>query len=170
MRFFLVACLAMFCILEVCQGGNLRKQFYKKTCPQAEQIVRTKIQEHVSGRPDLPAKLIRMHFHDCFVRVNIPNPSSLWILITPCIISNLNTTMLISMQCVLELHINDSRGIVLNNISGLWWFGFAGLHCHQHCREGCHSQFIFGWLWCHRWNKRSIGGKNVPELYLVLIY
>ncbi|KAG4916582.1 hypothetical protein JHK87_054139 [Glycine soja] len=58
----------MFCILEVCQGGNLRKQFYKKTCPQAEQMVRTKIQEHVSGRSDLPAKLIRMHFHDCFVR------------------------------------------------------------------------------------------------------
>ncbi|KAG5044018.1 hypothetical protein AAZX31_03G188000 [Glycine max] len=68
MRFFLVACLAVFCILGVCQGGNLRKKFYKKTCPQAEEIVRTKIQEHVSARPDLPAKLIRMHFHDCFVR------------------------------------------------------------------------------------------------------
>ncbi|KAK7378920.1 hypothetical protein VNO80_04369 [Phaseolus coccineus] len=68
MRIFLVACLAVFCILGACQGGNLRKNFYRQTCSQAEQIVRTKIQEHVSARPDLPAKLIRMHFHDCFVR------------------------------------------------------------------------------------------------------
>ncbi|KAK7396828.1 hypothetical protein VNO78_17988 [Psophocarpus tetragonolobus] len=68
MRFFLVACLAVFGILEVCQGGNLRKNFYGRSCPQAEQIVRTKIQQHVSARPNLPAKLIRMHFHDCFVR------------------------------------------------------------------------------------------------------
>ncbi|KAL2345361.1 hypothetical protein Fmac_006646 [Flemingia macrophylla] len=58
----------LFCILEVCKGGNLRKKFYSKTCPEAEDIVRTKIQTHVSARPNLPAKLIRMHFHDCFVR------------------------------------------------------------------------------------------------------
>ncbi|KAG2406633.1 Peroxidase 24 [Vigna angularis] len=67
-RAFVVACLALFCILGVCQGGDLRKKFYKLTCSQAEDIVRTKIQEHVSARPELPAKLIRLHFHDCFVR------------------------------------------------------------------------------------------------------
>ncbi|XP_027920922.1 uncharacterized protein LOC114178961 [Vigna unguiculata] len=68
MRGFLVACLALFCILGVCEGGDLRKKFYKRTCSEAEDIVRSKIQEHVSARPELPAKLIRMHFHDCFVR------------------------------------------------------------------------------------------------------
>ncbi|KAJ1392725.1 Secretory peroxidase [Sesbania bispinosa] len=68
MRFFLVACLVVFCFLEVCQGGSLRKNFYRNSCPQAEQIVQTKINQHVSARPDLPAKLIRMHFHDCFVK------------------------------------------------------------------------------------------------------
>jgi len=71
MRGFLVACLALFCILGVCEGGDLRKKFYKRTCSEAEDIVRSKIQEHVSARPELAAKLIRMHFHDCFVRVNI---------------------------------------------------------------------------------------------------
>ncbi|KAK7337379.1 hypothetical protein VNO77_17948 [Canavalia gladiata] len=66
--YFLVACLAVFCFIGVCEGGSLRKNFYRKSCPQAEQIVRTKIQLHVTARPNLPAKLIRMHFHDCFVR------------------------------------------------------------------------------------------------------
>ncbi|XP_061366640.1 peroxidase 3-like [Gastrolobium bilobum] len=66
--FFHVACLVVFCLLGDSQGGSLRKNFYRKTCPQAEQIVQTKIQQHVSTRPELPAKLIRMHFHDCFVR------------------------------------------------------------------------------------------------------
>ncbi|XP_057444464.1 uncharacterized protein LOC130736681 [Lotus japonicus] len=64
----LLACLAVFCFLGVCQGGSLRKQFYRKSCSQAEQIVKTTIQQHVSSRPELPAKLLRMHFHDCFVR------------------------------------------------------------------------------------------------------
>nr|AFK41025.1 unknown [Lotus japonicus] len=64
----LLACLAVFCFLGVCQGGSLREQFYRKSCSQAEQIVKTTIQQHVSSRPELPAKLLRMHFHDCFVR------------------------------------------------------------------------------------------------------
>lgn len=68
-NFPLLACLAVFCFLGVCQGGSLRKQFYRKSCSQAEQIVKTTIQQHVSSRPELPAKLLRMHFHDCFVRV-----------------------------------------------------------------------------------------------------
>ncbi|MED6189098.1 hypothetical protein PIB30_092442 [Stylosanthes scabra] len=65
---FLVACVLVSCFLGACHGGDLRKNFYRKSCPQAETIVKTKIQEHVITRPELPAKLLRMHFHDCFVR------------------------------------------------------------------------------------------------------
>ncbi|KAM1042141.1 hypothetical protein ACFX2I_031187 [Malus domestica] len=55
-------------ILVACEGGQLRKCFYEKTCPSAEDIVRDVTWNHVSSNPRLPAKLLRMHFHDCFVR------------------------------------------------------------------------------------------------------
>jgi hypothetical protein len=71
MRFFLVASMVLFCILGISEGGSLRKNFYKKSCPQAEQIVKNITQQRVFSRPELPAKLLRLHFHDCFVRVNI---------------------------------------------------------------------------------------------------
>lgn len=56
-------------VLGVCQGGSLRKKYYKSACPLAEEIVQKVTWQHVSSNPNLPAKLIRMHFHDCFVRV-----------------------------------------------------------------------------------------------------
>ncbi|KAK7825175.1 peroxidase 27, partial [Quercus suber] len=42
--------------------------FYAKTCPQAETIVKKVIVQTLSKAPTLAASLLRMHFHDCFVR------------------------------------------------------------------------------------------------------
>ncbi|KAM0950657.1 putative peroxidase [Dioscorea sansibarensis] len=50
------------------QVGGLEQHFYKKTCPKAEQIVRNITWNHVANNSELPAKLLRMYFHDCFVR------------------------------------------------------------------------------------------------------
>ncbi|XP_065860133.1 uncharacterized protein [Euphorbia lathyris] len=53
--------------IVLCQG-QLRKNFYEKTCPKAEGIVKSIIWKHVAANATLPAKFLRMHFHDCFVR------------------------------------------------------------------------------------------------------
>ncbi|KAL5575157.1 hypothetical protein UlMin_016856 [Ulmus minor] len=49
-------------------SSQLREEYYKESCPEAEKIVRQITWDHVSRNPVLPAKLLRMHFHDCFVR------------------------------------------------------------------------------------------------------
>ncbi|KAJ4722275.1 Peroxidase [Melia azedarach] len=60
--FFLIS------LVAVCNGGELKKNFYEETCPDAEYIVQSIIWKNVARNSTLPAKFLRMHFHDCFVR------------------------------------------------------------------------------------------------------
>ncbi|KAI3795423.1 hypothetical protein L1987_38076 [Smallanthus sonchifolius] len=56
-------------ILSFANGKGLKLGFYKKTCPRVEAIVKTTTASYISRAPSLAAPLLRMHFHDCFVRV-----------------------------------------------------------------------------------------------------
>ncbi|KAG9459899.1 hypothetical protein H6P81_004407 [Aristolochia fimbriata] len=49
-------------------GFALRDEFYKFTCPSAEDTVEKTVAKALIRDPGLGASLIRMHFHDCFVR------------------------------------------------------------------------------------------------------
>jgi peroxidase len=51
--------------------GGLEMGFYDKSCPQAESIILNYVKKHISHAPTVAAPLLRMHFHDCFVRVSI---------------------------------------------------------------------------------------------------
>ena len=45
-----------------------RVGFYSSTCPQAESIVSSTVQCHFNSDHTVAAGLLRMHFHDCFMR------------------------------------------------------------------------------------------------------
>ncbi|OAE33743.1 hypothetical protein AXG93_2884s1160 [Marchantia polymorpha subsp. ruderalis] len=48
---------------------QLSETFYDATCPQAASIVQQKVNAFVDTDRGLAAALMRLHFHDCFVRV-----------------------------------------------------------------------------------------------------
>ena len=50
-------------------GGGLFPQFYDRSCPRAKEIVRSVVARAVARETRMAASLVRLHFHDCFVKV-----------------------------------------------------------------------------------------------------
>ncbi|KAE8726895.1 Peroxidase 1 [Hibiscus syriacus] len=69
----LLSCLflQLIVILMVSNLSNaqgLKLGYYHKTCPNAESIIQKATYRVISRAPTLAAPLLRLHFHDCFVR------------------------------------------------------------------------------------------------------
>ena len=67
-KFLLVCVLLALAGATSVYGQSTRVGFYTSTCRRAEAIVKSTVQSHVNSDPTLAAGLLRMHFHDCFVR------------------------------------------------------------------------------------------------------
>lgn len=53
--------------------AQLEVGYYSKTCPNVEAIVRDEMEKIIAAAPSLAGPLLRLHFHDCFVRVGVPD-------------------------------------------------------------------------------------------------
>ncbi|XP_062101892.1 peroxidase 64-like [Humulus lupulus] len=67
---FGVALFSSLLILSVFFSGvhALDWNYYAKTCPNVDSIVTNAVKAAVSRDKTIPATLLRMHFHDCFIR------------------------------------------------------------------------------------------------------
>ena len=66
----LLALVVLLGVVGVSFGGDLYEGYYRyNNCPQMEDIVRDVTYHYIYKDPTLAAALLRMHFHDCFVRV-----------------------------------------------------------------------------------------------------
>ncbi|KAK4492772.1 hypothetical protein RD792_000092 [Penstemon davidsonii] len=70
MAFKVIAIFVLFlAVLTIsCNAQSLKIGFYEKTCPNVEAIVKQTTNTIFSKAPTLAAAILRMHFHDCFVR------------------------------------------------------------------------------------------------------
>ncbi|KAI4375859.1 hypothetical protein MLD38_013679 [Melastoma candidum] len=50
------------------QAGGLSVGFYSSSCPRAEKIVKQTVRDHFKNNSAIAPKLLRLHFHDCFVQ------------------------------------------------------------------------------------------------------
>lgn len=61
--------LAPLCFANDDPSCPLYPQFYDHSCPRAQQIVQTVVARAVAKERRMAASLLRLHFHDCFVKV-----------------------------------------------------------------------------------------------------
>nr|AAU04879.1 peroxidase a [Eucommia ulmoides] len=66
--YFGIVVLALLGLVVGSVHGDLRMNYYARSCPNAEKIVQDYVKRHIPNAPGLAATFIRMHFHDCFVR------------------------------------------------------------------------------------------------------
>ncbi|XP_062209653.1 peroxidase 1-like [Phragmites australis] len=67
--FFFTSALAILALLPVTAvGAGLKVGFYNKTCPSAEALVQQAVAAAFQNNSGIAAGLIRLHFHDCFVK------------------------------------------------------------------------------------------------------
>ncbi|KAH7844248.1 hypothetical protein Vadar_026045 [Vaccinium darrowii] len=55
-------------VFDLANAQGLTSGFYNLSCPSAEKLVKTMTEKFVAHAPSFAPSLLRLHFHDCFVR------------------------------------------------------------------------------------------------------
>ncbi|KAM0041512.1 putative peroxidase [Helianthus debilis subsp. tardiflorus] len=63
--------LIFFGLIHSNQIDALNTNYYDHTCPNVESTITSVVKKAMMNDPTVPAALLRMHFHDCFIRVTI---------------------------------------------------------------------------------------------------
>lgn len=64
---------ALLCLLVLVEAHSDGVDYYLPTCPQATSVVKEKVTEYLKHNKNLAGGFLRLHFHDCFVRVSCTN-------------------------------------------------------------------------------------------------
>ncbi|KAK1261445.1 Peroxidase 64 [Acorus gramineus] len=62
----LICSVLVLCLSHLCHP--LSVDYYEKKCPKAEAAVTDSVKQAMASDNTVPAALLRMHFHDCFIR------------------------------------------------------------------------------------------------------
>lgn len=65
--FALLAC--TLCLMSDTSSAQLTHTFYSKSCPKVFDAVGSVVRAAVAKEKRMGASLLRLHFHDCFVKV-----------------------------------------------------------------------------------------------------
>ncbi|KAL2334576.1 hypothetical protein Fmac_015789 [Flemingia macrophylla] len=65
---FLFPIIFLIVTLSSMSQAELDAHYYDKTCPQAEKIISDTVASASKFDPKVPARILRMFFHDCFIR------------------------------------------------------------------------------------------------------
>ncbi|CAL9113602.1 peroxidase 5 [Musa acuminata AAA Group] len=63
-----LAIIAVLCLSAMGTEAYLKVGFYSYSCPKAEEIVKEELDKALQEDKGIGSDLLRMHFHDCFVR------------------------------------------------------------------------------------------------------
>lgn len=80
LAFLLIHTFLLVSHIKVCEAQatppivkGLSWTFYDSSCPKLESIIRTELKKVFNDDIGQAAGLLRLHFHDCFVQVNLHN-------------------------------------------------------------------------------------------------
>lgn len=110
----------LLCLLVIFSTFSLSTalslNYYAKTCPGAEAAIAKAIKKAAAKDKTVPAALLRLHFHDCFIRVN----------------SKLQSLFDISGKKKLKFNL---IWILTSFFEGVWCIGAARFDRKEQCRE-----------------------------------